>query len=226
MNYINKIFWEALKTPPRTSIFIKIKVIIETSLEIILYICSEKYFSNNFKYRHVMKELKNLDAIRELLASHPIYTYDYSDGLYINKEATNIQVYSIDLEDEPFAAYISGYIITYASEEVLFENLRENIISHMDLTKGADDQYYDDSPSQVEAILFGILQLTPEHQDYIITGLKKHLREFIQDDEQDEDMISQYTNIYNDIEKWESDHRETEIFQQLAVSELFNQLNK
>jgi hypothetical protein len=121
-----------------------------------------------------MKELKNLEAIRELLASHPIYTYDYSDGLHINKEATNIQVYSIDLEDEPFAAYISGYIITYASEEVLFENLRE----------------------------------------------------FIQDDEQDEDMISQYTNIYNAIEKWESDHRETEIFQQLAVSELFNQLNK
>lgn len=35
-----------------------------------------------------------------------------------------------------------------------------------------------------------------------------------------------YTNIYNDIEKLESDHRETEIFQQLAVSELFNQLNK
>lgn len=42
----------------------------------------------------------------------------------------------------------------------------------------------------------------------------------------DDDMISQYTNIYNAIEKWESDHRETEIFQQLAVSELFNQLNK
>lgn len=68
-----------------------------------------------------MKELKNLEAIRELLASHPIYTYDYSDGLLINKEDTN---------------------------------------------------------------------------------------------------------IYNDIEKWESDHRETEILQQLAVSELFNQLNK
>lgn len=68
-----------------------------------------------------MKELKNLEAIRELLASHPIYTYDYSDGLLINKEDTN---------------------------------------------------------------------------------------------------------IYNAIEKWESDHRETEIFQQLVVSELFNQLNK
>lgn len=173
-----------------------------------------------------MKELKDLEAIRELLASHPIYTYDYSDGLFINKEDTNIQVYSIYLEDEPFAAYISGYIITYASEEVLFENLRENIISHMDLTKGADDQYYDDSPSQVEAILFGVLQLTPEHQDYIITGLKKHLREFIQDEEQDEDMISQYTATYNALEKWESDKRETQLFDSLAASELIRQLNK
>lgn len=177
-------------------------------------------------YRHVMKELKNLEAIRELLASHPIYTYDYSDGLLINKEDTNIQVYSIDLEDELFAAYISGYIITYASEEVLFENLKENIISHMDLIKGADDQYYDYSPSQVEAIIFGIPQLTPEHQDYIITGLKKHLREFIQDEEQDEDMISQYTATYNALEKWESDKRETQLFDSLAASELIRQLNK
>lgn len=173
-----------------------------------------------------MKELKNLEAIRELLASHPFFTYDYADGLHINKDSKHIWVYSIDLDDDPLASYISGYIMVYSSEEDLFENLKENIISHMDLIKGADDQYYDYSPSQVEAILFGVLQLIPEHQDYIITGLKKHLREFIQDDEQDEDMISQYTSIYNAIEKWESDHRETEIFQQLAVSELFNQLNK
>lgn len=51
-----------------------------------------------------MKELKNLEAIRELLASHPIYTYDYTDGLLINKGATNIRVYSIDLGDDPLAA--------------------------------------------------------------------------------------------------------------------------
>lgn len=173
-----------------------------------------------------MNDLKNLSEIRNLLVAHPFFTYDYSDGLLINKEATNIQVYSIDLDDDPLADYISGYIITYASEEVLFENLRENIISHMDLTKGADDQYYDYSPSQVEAIIFGIPQLTPEHQDYIITGLKKHLREFIQDEEQDEDMISQYTATYNALEKWESDKRETQLFDSLAASELIRQLNK
>lgn len=167
-----------------------------------------------------MNDLKNLSEIRNLLAAHPIYTYDYSDGLLINKGATNIRVYSIDLED------ISGYIMVYSSEEDLFENLKENIISYMDLTKGADDQYYDYSPSQVEAIIFGIPQLTPEHQDYIITGLKKHLREFIQDEEQDEDMISQYTATYNALEKWESDKRETQLFDSLAASELIRQLNK
>lgn len=173
-----------------------------------------------------MKELKNLSEIRNLLVAHPFFTYDYADGLCINKEATNIQVYSIDLDDDLLASYISGYIIVYSSEEDLFENLKENIISHMDLTKGADDQYYDYSPSQVEAIIFGIPQLTPEHQDYIITGLKKHLREFIQDEEQDEDMISQYTNIYNALEKWESDKREAQLFDSLAASELIRQLNK
>ena len=87
-----------------------------------------------------MNDLKNLSEIRNLLAAHPFFTYDYADGLCINKDSKPIWVYSIDLDDDPLASYISGYIITYASEEVLFENLRENIISHMDLTKGADDQ--------------------------------------------------------------------------------------
>ena len=54
----------------------------------------------------------------------------------------------------------------------------------------------------------------------------KHLREFIQDEEQDEDMISQYTATYNALEKWESDKRETQLFDSLAASELIRQLNK
>lgn len=173
-----------------------------------------------------MNDLKNLSEIRNLLAAHPFFTYDYAGGLCINKDSKHIWVYSIDLDDDLLASYISGYIIVYSSEEDLFENLKENIISHMDLIKGADDQYYDYSPSQVEAIIFGIPQLTPEHQDYIITGLKKHLREFIQDEEQDEDMISQYTATYNALEKWESDKRETQLFDSLAASELIRQLNK
>lgn len=63
------------------------------------------------------------------------------------------------------------------------------------------------------------------HQTYIEATWKVRPKNHL-DEQKDDDMISQYTYIYNAIEKWESDHRETEIFQQLAVSELFNQLNK
>lgn len=88
-----------------------------------------------------MNDLKNLSEIRNLLAAHPFFTYDYADGLHINQDS-------------------------------------------------------------------------------------KHIWEFIQDEEQDEDMISQYTAIYNALEKWESDKRETQLFDSLAASELIRQLNK
>lgn len=149
-------------------------------------------------------------------------TYDYAGGFIINDTTDYIEIYEIEIEDKPFDEFL-GNIITYASEKDLFENLRENLI-RMDLTKGADDQYYDYSPSQVEAILFGILQLTPEHQDIIVIDLKKHLKSFIQDKDQAEEMITQYTCYYNAIKRWESNHKETEILHQLEISNLLEQL--
>lgn len=149
-------------------------------------------------------------------------TYDFAGGFIINDTIDYIEIYEIEIEDEPFDEFL-GNIITYASEKDLFENLRENLI-RMDLTKGANDQYYDYSPSQVEAILFGILQLTPEHQDIIVIDLKKHLKSFIQDKDQAEEMITQYTCYYNAIKRWESNHKETEILHQLEISNLLEQL--
>lgn len=169
-----------------------------------------------------MKTLKNVQDLKKLLSSHPIYTYDYADGLLINDTTEYLEIYEIEIDDEPFDEFL-GLIITYASEKDLFENLRENLIS-MDLTQGADDQYYDYSPSQVEAILFGILQLTKEHQDIIVTELKRQLKSFIQDKDQAEEMITQYTCYYNAIKRWESNHKETEILHQLEISNLLEQL--
>lgn len=169
-----------------------------------------------------MKTLENIGDLKKLLASHPIYTYDYADGLLINDTTEYLEIYEIEIEDEPFDEFL-GYIITYASEKDLFENLRENLIL-MDLTKGADDQYYDYSPSQVEAILFGILQLTKEHQDIIVTELKRQLKSFILDKDQAEEMITRYTCYYNAIKRWESNHKETEILHQLEISNLLEQL--
>lgn len=43
-----------------------------------------------------MNDLKNLSEIRNLLAAHPFFTYDYADGLCINKDSKHIWVYSIN----------------------------------------------------------------------------------------------------------------------------------
>lgn len=171
-----------------------------------------------------MKTLENIQDLKKLLLNpYTIYTYDYAGGLIINDTTDYIEIYEIEIEDEPFDEFL-GNIITYASEYDLFENLRENLI-RMDLTKGADDQYYDYSPSQVEAILFGILQLTPEHQDIIVIDLKKHLKSFIQDKDQAEEMITQYTCYYNALKRWESNHKKTQqILHQLEISNLLKQL--
>lgn len=172
---------------------------------------------NYFELVHIETQ-----ELKKLLLPYTIYTYDYAGGFIINDTTDYIEIYEIEIEDEPFDEFL-GNIITYASEYDLFENLRENLI-RMDLTKGADDQYYDYSPSQVEAILFGILQLTPEHQDIIVIDLKKHLKSFIQDKDQAEEMITQYTCYYNAIKRWESNHKETEILHQLEISNLLEQL--
>lgn len=67
-------------------------------------------------------------------------------------------------------------------------------------------------------------QLTPEHQDIIVIDLKKHLKSFIQDKDQAEEMITQYTCYYNALKRWESNHKETEILHQLEISNLLEQL--
>lgn len=58
---------------------------------------------------------------------------------------------------------------------------------------------------------------------YTIIDLKKHLKSFIQDKDQAEEMITQYTCYYNAIKRWESNHKETEILHQLEISNLLEQ---
>lgn len=67
-------------------------------------------------------------------------------------------------------------------------------------------------------------ELIPEHQDIIVIDLKKHLKSFIQDKDQAEEMGIQYTCYYNAIKRWESNHKETEILHQLEISNLLEQL--
>nr|UWI36575.1 MAG: hypothetical protein [Bacteriophage sp.] len=171
-----------------------------------------------------MKQLNNLNQIQQVL-DHALYTYDYTDGLFINS-SLSIQVYDLNILESPGQdlSGLSGYLITFDNEETLYQCLKQNLDEHMDLSAGADDQYYDYSPSQVEAIIFGITQLSPDHREEIIDKLKKHLWDFIQDEEQDYDMVDIYDRFYKALEKYGEDHLILELIPHLYISELYQAL--
>lgn len=171
-----------------------------------------------------MKQLNNLNQIQQVL-DHALYTYDYTDGLFINS-SLSIQVYDLNILESPGQdlSGLSGYLITFDNEETLYQCLKQNLDEHMDLSAGADDQYYDYSPSQVEAIIFGITQLSPDHQEEIIDKLKKHLWDFIQDEEQDYDMVDSYDRFYKALEKYGEDHLILELIPHLYISKLYQAL--
>ena len=171
-----------------------------------------------------MKQLNNLNQIQQVL-DHALYTYDYTDGLFINS-SLSIQVYDLNILESPGQdlSGLSGYLITFDNEETLYQCLKQNLDEHMDLSAGADDQYYDYSPSQVEAIIFGITQLSPDHREEIIDKLKKHLWEFIQDEEQDYDMVDIYDRFYKALEKYGGNHLIPELIPHLYISELYQAL--
>lgn len=164
------------------------------------------------------KIIETLPELKAILLANKFHTFDYTEGLNSSNELETIE---LDLQDTCY----HGYLITYKDEESLFKDIQSNIKS-MDLEDGADDQYYDYSPSQVEAIIYAIPQLTQEHQDYTIEGLKTHLRNFIDNEDNDGDLIDSYSEILENIEKYESDHRETELFFGLSISETVTKISK
>lgn len=167
----------------------------------------------------VMKEkiIKTLPELKSIIDANKFHTFDYTEGLSVSD---GIEIFEIDIEETNDYQGASATLCIYPNEDILFNDIKSNIKS-MDC---ADDQYYDYSPAQVEAIIYAIPQLTPEHQDYTIEGLKTHLRDFIDNEENDEDMISQYSDTLESLEKYESDHRETELFSNLYISETINKL--
>lgn len=58
------------------------------------------------------------------------------------------------------------------------------------------------------------------------SDIRDVLKSFIQDKDQAEEMITQYTCYYNAIKRWKSNHKKTEILHQLEISNLLEQLKK
>nr|DAJ07333.1 MAG TPA: hypothetical protein [Caudoviricetes sp.] len=168
--------------------------------------------------------IKTDQQLKAIIAANKFHTFDYTcDGFCTSDyiETLDIAIPRANCPIDTFDCYIS----LYPTYEAFWDDIQSNFI-YLDLTKGGDDQYYDYNPSCLEAIVYAIPLLKSEDQDYIITGLKTKLESFIHDEDEDEDMIQQYESIYNALEKYETDHRETELFNELYVSDLLNQINK
>lgn len=82
--------------------------------------------------------------------------------------------------------------------------------------------HYDQIQREVQT---EISTLDPKSQAQFMDLIIEYMEEtFIQDKDQAEEMITQYTCYYNAIKRWESNHKETEILHQLEISNLLEQL--
>lgn len=168
--------------------------------------------------------IKTDQELKAIMAANKFHTFDYTcDGFCTSDdiETLEIRIPRANCLIDTFDCYISLYL-TY---EAFWKDIRNNFLE-LDLTESGDDQYYDYNPSCLEAIVYAIPLLKSEDQDYIITGLKTKLKSFTEDEDEDQDMIQEYESIYNALKKYETDHRETELFNELYVSDILNQINK
>lgn len=140
------------------------------------------------------KTIKTFSELNAFLSANAnLYTYDYTGGCESN---CIHQTIDIDIDDPFNSLSYCGYLYTFDDQEQLNNFIIEES-NNFDPTQGADDQYYDYNPSQLEAILFALSFASQETIKKAKQILLPKLDSFIQDEEQDEDMLTMY-NSYKD----------------------------
>lgn len=76
----------------------------------------------------------------------------------------------------------------------------------------------------ISQTIFNINKMDINKMEKIIKTLPELKSIIDANKENDEDMISQYSDTLESLEKYESDHRETELFSNLYISETINKL--
>lgn len=67
-----------------------------------------------------------------------------------------------------------------------------------------------------------VREILKDTQAFTINYRTEQIRDYLR--YPGEELITRYTCIYNALEKWESNHKETEILHQLEISNLLEQL--
>lgn len=95
-------------------------------------------------------------------------------------------------------------IIIYDNEQGMLRDAQRTL-NDLDLEAGADDQYYDYNPSAVESLIYAASKFSSQNREEILNGILNRIDTFLNsEEEQDEDMVDQYTSIKNFIQAYKS----------------------
>ena len=145
-----------------------------------------------------MDTLKSTSILALIMLRNPYHIIS-TQGQMPMSHAQNTYYFEI-AEDDPHYDDIVNYsddmfwVYTYADKESLELDLME-ILNQMDLTKGADDQYYDYNVDELDMVLYGatIILEQEKYKPLILQKLQDYRDNF--DEEEHDEIIDYYINF-------------------------------
>lgn len=145
-----------------------------------------------------MDTLKSTSILALILLQNPYHIISIQGQMPMS-HAQNTYDFEI-AEDDPHYDDIVNYsdnmlwVYTYADKESLELDLME-ILNQMDLTKGADDQYYDYNVDELDMVLYGatIILEQEKYKPLILQKLQDYQDNF--DEEEHDEIIDYYINF-------------------------------
>ena len=145
-----------------------------------------------------MTTLNSTSILALIIAQNPYHIISIQGQMPMS-HAQNTYDFEI-AEDDPHYDDILNYsdsmlwVYTYADKESLELDLME-ILNQMDLTKGADDQYYDYNVDELDMVLYGatIILEQEKYKPLILQKLQDYQDNF--DEEEHDEIIDYYINF-------------------------------
>ena len=145
-----------------------------------------------------MDTLKSTSILALIMLRNPYHIISIQGQMPMS-HAQNTYDFEI-AEDDPHYDDIVNYsdgmlwVYTYADKESLELDLME-ILNQMDLTKGADDQYYDYNVDELDMVLYGatIILEQEKYKPLILQKLQDYQDNF--DKEEHDEIIDYYINF-------------------------------
>lgn len=150
-----------------------------------------------------MDTLKSTSILALIIARNPYHIISIQGSMPMS-HAQNTYEFEI-AEDDPHYDDIVNYsddmlwVYTYADKESLELDLME-ILNQMDLTKGADDQYYDYNVDELDMVLYGatIILEQEKYKPLILQKLQDYQDNF--DEEEHAELIDYYIDLLEEPE--------------------------